>query len=413
MATTFIMHSGSKEDVADRVLRRAQVSKVCNAPQPDRTKSDFVTQMTRALQDRLALANIKIQGHGWQNKSIGSIDAELGRELKRKRSEQTTTEPFSDSASSVSGSVFSSSQPLSSPLEAPIFSDEISPQLGSQNPSKRYRPITTAAPSANTYIHPSQTQHRHKPRQSTRPARGTWKSSYHLAESSPIRPKPRPSLNYDYPSHASETSTVLDSPCASEDDDQDLPLHSFRVQQQSLRDASHIPSSPPRTPSPAPARSAKLSSFSPLERYNAGGKEGADLLLYLASSPSPAMNVNPRSPPSMLPPTTPPMKQTPLPSSAMTPGTHALFNFGTPNTAFNFADYCNVTPSPAQKRWGNTPKIRTPATASFRSSRREGGSIVTGMMGPPATITSPNMVRTSVIKGHDGLGMEFGGQLLK
>lgn len=349
--------------------------------------------MTRALQDSLARANIKIQhGHNaWQHGSIGSIDTQLGRDLKRKRLD-TTTDFYSDSASSVSGSVFSNQMPLSSPLSGPIFSDELVRSGNSQGSTKRHRNVNP------NYIHPSQTQHRSKPRQA-RPSKGTWKTDYSLAESSPIRPHQRSSLNYiNQPSFTSDTSTIIDSASASEDDDQDLPIHSF----QTFPDTSHIPSSPPRTPSPSLSRSARLSgkTFSPLEKYSNGGQEGADLLLYLASSPSPAMHVT-RSSPQMAPPSTPPSKHTPLPSSMMSPpGNHNVFAFNTPGANFNFADYCNVTPSPAQKRWGSTPKAKTPMTGSAR--RREN-------LMPPPSAASPNPLR----KPETGLGMEFGGHLMK
>lgn len=118
--------------------------------------------------------------------------------------------------------------------------------------------------------------------------------------------------------------------------------------------------------------------------------EGADLLLYLATSPSPANSRTLRS----FAPVTPPAKHSQLPSSMLnTPGnTFGLFN--TPGQNFNFADFVNVTPSPAQGAFGNvTPSLaRTPLAA--KEARRT------------LTFGSPTMARKSA-----GLGMELGGEL--
>jgi len=135
------------------------------------------------------------------------------------------------------------------------------------------------------------------------------------------------------------------------------------------------------------------------------GEEGVDLLMYLANSPSPA---NTRDAKTIIqPPTTPPCKSTPLPSSHMTPGTNGggFLGFGptTPGTNFNFADFVNVTPSPAQGPWTRTPgTARTPAAA--REARRK---LNFDTLMPPTT--SPTLVRGC---RSDGLGMEFGGELI-
>jgi hypothetical protein len=116
--------------------------------------------------------------------------------------------------------------------------------------------------------------------------------------------------------------------------------------------SSIISTSPPRTPPPT------------RRRLHNTKQAGADLLLYLANSPSrsPAINVTHISS-SSKPPSTPPQHNH-LPSSMMnTPGqTLGLFNGAlTPGQNFNLADYCNVTPSPAQAPWGGrTPALRTP-----------------------------------------------------
>lgn len=88
----------------------------------------------------------------------------------------------------------------------------------------------------------------------------------------------------------------------------------------------------------------------------------------------------------------------------MTPGTSGagFLGFGpnTPGANFNFADFVNVTPSPAQGGWTRTPIAgRTPAAA--REARRK---LNFDTLMPP----SPVMTRSS--RG-DGLGMDLGGEL--
>lgn len=342
--------------------------------------------MARALQDRLALANIKMT-RGWQNRSLDSIEPELELQLKRKRT-SSNADLFSDTSSSVSGRCFSTDQPVSSPLSGPFYSDDLPRSGSSQGSAKRPRSTFPARRTAAV----NRTSFRPKASKTTSMS---CKTSYNLPESSPL-PAQRPSRGNPVASFASETSTVLDNSSASEDDDQDIPLHSFQFA------GNHVSSSPPRTPPPDIARSARLrnKSFSSTHSEQNPVKEGADLLLYLASSPSPAVRFD-KTP--MLPPATPPAKSTPLPSSMMmTPGNPAYFGFGpnTPSVGFNFADYVNVTPSPAQAAFVHTPgHLRTPVAG--KDGRRR--------VNLPFSPTAPNSNRSNA-RG-EGLGMELGGEL--
>ena len=105
----------------------------------------------------------------------------------------------------------------------------------------------------------------------------------------------------------------------------------------------------------------------------------------------------------MQPPATPPSKQTPLPSSMMsTPGGQAMlfgYNPHTPSANFNFADFVNVTPSPAQVAFNKTPKktpggLKTPIAARETRRRLNFGA-------------SPNIGEHSPGK-REGLGMDLG-----
>lgn len=92
-----------------------------------------------------------------------------------------------------------------------------------------------------------------------------------------------------------------------------------------------------------------------------------------------------------------------LPSLTPTPGGGPFPNFGTPGQQFNFADFVNVTPSPAQPAWGN----RTPGNASrtplaARDARKR---LNFDNLAPPNT-SSPRL-RTK----DAGLALQLGGEL--
>jgi hypothetical protein len=99
--------------------------------------------------------------------------------------------------------------------------------------------------------------------------------------------------------------------------------------------------SPPSTP-PSAFRRRPISG---------SGEEGADLLLFLATSPSPAQPSSRRFTSNPAPPGTPPsmLRKTVEPA--------------TPSQSFDVRDYINITPSPAPAVWnGGTPmNAGTPA----------------------------------------------------
>lgn len=302
--------------------------------------------MARTLQDRLALANVKVK-NGWQDRPLVSIEPEIDRELKRKRIE-SNIDQFSDTSSIASGHCFSAGLPMSSPLTAPLFSDDM-PRSGTSardGYSKRFRnEIPLLEPPGSTH---SQGRGRTVKRKTS-----AWKSTYELPQSSPThyRSRTRPSIVNDrHGSFISERSATMHSPSASEDDDQDLPLPIFRAPAPPNLSAIPMPrfkSSPPRTPSPS--RPVHLRTQESID----AGKEGADLLLFLAQSPSPAVHAN-----KVTFPSTPETKTTQLPSSMMsTPGAvWANFQPITPGTAgFEFSAFLNISPSPAQQAWKRTP----------------------------------------------------------
>lgn len=362
--------------------------------------------MTRALQNRLALANVKIK-HGWENLSIDTIEPQIDQQLnKRKRPVSSADSSLSETSSSVSSRFHSLNGLASSPLTAPMFSDDVS-RSGSNYSNKRARVADYSRFPA------SSNQGGRKTRSAA--AVQSWKRNHRLAESSPVYHARHSQINRQ--SHVSKLSfisegtTIADdalSPEQSEDDDADLPVLSFNVNS-SFHQPSHpsnINSSPPQTPPPQ-RRTMDKSTHVSWSRTPRTGDDGADLLMYLATSPTPANYGTAKT--RIIAPSTPPSKTTPLPSSMMsTPGgTNGLFGFGfqTPSQNFNFSDFCNVTPSPAQ---GNWPK--TPGTAKTPSATREARRKLNfDALMPPNS--SPEMTRGGAARKTD-LSMELGGALL-
>jgi hypothetical protein len=298
---------------------------------------------------------------------------------------------------------------MSSPLKGPaIFSDQVGSRSGSGSSSGHRK-----RNHHNSFEHPgssanSRKRFRSSPIAGRHSAHMSWKEDHQLPQSSPIKARKHahfttssgPGLSFYHQIPEDIHSVGFASP--SDDEEDTLPVHSFNIQ-----------SSPPRTPPPVRNRSG-------LGRRNKdkngkSGEEGADLLLYLATSPSPA---NPTSRARMQPPSTPPPKNLALPSSMMTTpggGSGLLSVFGGPNTpsqAFDFSDFVNITPSPAQNGFSKTPRtIKTPSTVTRRRLTFEN-------LIPPSS--SPSMrdhsLRDQSSSGsrHAGAGlgvMQLGGDL--
>ncbi|PSK53994.1 hypothetical protein B9Z65_7800 [Elsinoe australis] len=368
------MASEQPDELTSRVLRRAQVSK-----------------MTRALQSSLALANVKCK-NGWENLSLDTLEPRLNQELSRKRP-ASSADTMSTSSSSISGDHSSIRGLQSSPITLPMFSDDFDRSGGRS--AKRLR-----VGGGGKTVYPASSSKTGRKSRNGRTVH-SWKTTYQLPQSSPLFGSRQTHFTNSGPisklSFISETSTIPNdprSPELSEEDDADLPVHSFAIQQ------SFIASSPPRTPPPQRRLVNKESNVS-WSRTPRTGEEGADLLMFLATSPTPAGNSKRTQ---MMAPSTPPPKSTPLPSSIMnTPGNTGLFGFpNTPSNNFNFADFCNVTPSPAQAQWPKTPATaKTPLAVSSARRRLNFDTLM-----PPAT--SPSLSRHK----ETGLGMDLGGELI-
>lgn len=370
--------------------------------------------MTRTLQNRLALANVKIK-NGWESLSLDAIEPVIDVELKRKRP-GSSNEAMSD-ASSVSEHFYQPGVLDSSPLAAPIFSDDVrrsatrSVSSGSQYKRPRYDKAFSRYPASSNHT-------RNKVMRSATAPSASWKNNFRLPESSPVYHRRHarfgrthvPSLSF-----VSETSTIADdprSPLLSEEDDEDLPITSFQINKSHFR-SSPIRARAPRTPPPDVARSARLRqrgfTAAGAAREGKTGDEDTTLLMYLATSPTP---VRPGSAKHQVQaPSTPPSRTTPLPSSMMsTPGDsgQAYGSFGiatTPNN-LNFAEFLNMSPSPAQAQFGSSWN-RTPVTGKTPATVREARRRINFDNLVPPTGDGPRIV-TKV----ESLGMELGGELV-
>ncbi|KAG0633678.1 hypothetical protein HOY80DRAFT_595586 [Tuber brumale] len=293
-----------------------------------------VSRIARLLQHRLALANFKTK-NGWENLTLDTIEPKVEEDLRRKRqrgSQEKSPSPGTSFFSEGDLEWLRKNKTNVQQKRRGSQSSGIGPLPNFRNSRKRVRTSSSAE-----FQQPSS-----KRRQS-------WKDQGRTVQSSP---------GYRY--GAGEGKDGLE--------------HGFH-------------SSPPRTP---PRRIAK-----PGNANKPAGDRGADLLIYLATSPSPA-GVMPKA---KFTPTTPPSNSSALPSSVMgTPGAPQ-----TPQTGFNFADFVNITPSPAQGAWGSVGAGRGTPIANARKR------LNFDQLHPP---TGSPSVSAGNSRHTAGLGMELGGELV-
>lgn len=335
--------------------------------------------MARRLQSHLALAQFKAR-RGWQDLSLDVIEPKYEEELRQhkaaiRRKRLADGEILSDSSSSASDP-YPRAMLMSSPLKAPLFSDAI----GSSNGSSGHRKRTYMSSFDNDLNFSSSPTKRYRLSPTAHksfPNHVSWddNSRQKLSTNFPVKPRRQPhfkaSVGPDVCFFPEPSSNRLDRSLSSpnfavpddddDDDDDLLPTHSFAV--------NVSRSSPPTTP---PMRNRRLAPNNKSMGKNTGETaesrdEGAQLLLFMKSSPTPAV-VPSRG--QMEPPSTPPPKHLGFTPQAMaTPNLDNPLFPHTPSQAFNFADYLNMTPSPAQKTW-KTPNILGSAKTPRSVARR-------------------------------------------
>lgn len=330
---------------------------------------------------------------------MDKIEPRMEEELRLRKRPLSSGELLSDSSSS-SASDFryqAGRNLMSSPLkDHTIFSDQLGPRSGaSTGHRKRTYHNTLELPTSSAA---SRKRFRSSPigERELPSARNAWRN-HQLTQSSPIKPRKHshfttsngPSLSFYSGTSESPDDMSENFAATSDDEENTLPAHSFNMR-----------SSPPRTPPPARNRSVGRRN----KEKNGKSEEGADLLLYLATSPSP-VKLGSRG--RMQAPSTPPPRHMALPSSMMTtPGGGGLTplygNPQTPSQMFDFSDFVNITPSPAQTAWPKTPRtVQTPATVTRR--RLNYDNFATGS-------SSPLMAKSA--SKHNSHGMQLGGDLM-
>ncbi|GAO45832.1 hypothetical protein SAICODRAFT_64651 [Saitoella complicata NRRL Y-17804] len=275
-----------------------------------------ISKMSRNLKTRLNLAMYKTQ-RGWENLPLAAIEPKVAAESARRKESSSGESPTrtSDSEFLVPG--------LPSPSKRRILGladgDRLPPiSLPYEKPRSATKRIRRSSATEHT-DHLFNT---------------AWQNSQRLnhSQSSPIR-RPQPGVDSDPPS--------------------DLVLGS----------------SPPRTP-------PRKASFRPNGMKET--EEGADLLLFLATSPSPATGTIQRH----------------HTNSSMPPTSSPMIAPQTPGNGFNFADYVNInTPSPGgmfARTPGTIRNARTPVGTGWTpggvtpSARRKLNFDSAGILGSPA-----------------------------
>jgi len=217
----------------------------------------------------------------------------------------------------------------------------------------------------------------------------SWKESHKLPQSSP-------------PYHRFDTTQNF---AQSPDRDEFSPV------MRAFAPHTTFHSSPPRTPPRRTLTNQASSAMKPTV-----GEDGADLLLYLATSPSPATRMTRSKVISLAPeptPATPPPNPA-LPSAMLTtPGGGPE----TPGSMFNFHDFVHITPSPASRPYsqssaggGGRSASRTPLTMATRRRLNFDGIVPPspGNGGPAGGNLSRSV---SGLSNVTGLGNDIGGEL--
>lgn len=271
--------------------------------------------MARLLHDRLAFASYKAH-HGQEDMCLDDVEATLDITISQRR---------------LAGHDATASSPIKDAYRRSAEFD------AGEIKAKRLRSQSNAPLRLNTARNCS------------------WKSAHRLPQSSPLQ-------------HTSDMAFCPPAVSRCESDACIMPDASATYIAPSSPSSPPLDSSPPRTPVLPPQTRLPAS----LSR----GEEGADLLLYLATSPSPAtgaqhyvMSAEPSTPP----------PRTGLGSASTAKGSHPSgLAPHTPGQTFNFADFVNITPSPAPGRLScrNGSLAKTPIVASEAHRRLNSDGLV-------------------------------------
>ncbi|DAA78232.1 TPA_exp: Uncharacterized protein A8136_4208 [Trichophyton benhamiae CBS 112371] len=358
-----------------------------------------IAQVSLNLQDRLGLAKVRYERlHGLRRDSDSDADSRPQSQQLQQQQQQHLygqhngfpSETGSDCSSSDSADARYSTPFTSSPVRSPMLSRELPRSArsrhaatfdiktmqcmtsgGSSRKRRRCDPaIALAAAAATAGERGDSGRRRQTVPKMPRLSFNGGSSASAAPHSSPLVRRQHQRRTYQaMPSFVSETDTIPDPDIDSTDIDPQLSsrrhhlhhLHHHHHEEEEDHQQQQQPCTPP------PRRSR----FTHADDDAAASGSGADLLLYLANSPTPAtINGKPATTTTTTTTTTAAGAASGNDFLPSTPPTqHAapyqLLSTPTPSQPFNFADFVNVTPSPAQRGWSSrTPLTTTAATAA-------------------------------------------------
>ncbi|KAK2865363.1 hypothetical protein FQN49_003650 [Arthroderma sp. PD_2] len=384
-----------------------------------------IAQVSLNLQDRLGLAKVRYERlHGLRKDKDSSLPSDSDSTIASNHHPQHQhhhqhnvhpSEAGSDCSSSDCADARYSTPFTSSPVHTPMLSKELPRSSRSRHAAtfdiKTMQCMTSSGGGTGSSRKRRRCDvtagHQTLPKM----PRISWSVSGAAPQSSPLTRRQHQRRTYEtMPSFVSESDTIPD-PDADRDID-DTGSHIDPLLSKSDRQgASSASLPPPRTPPPRRSR------FNPSQAGEdaSGPGSGADLLLYLANSPTPAtINGKPTTHttgagmPDFLPSTPPTQHAIPF----------QLLSTPTPSQPFNFADFVNVTPSPAQRAWNNGGNSRTPLTnlprtpRTPRTTKEVRKRLNFDTLAPPSPVRGSGSKRSGGSGGSDaGLALQLGEEL--
>ncbi|KAM5435961.1 hypothetical protein McanMca71_000290 [Microsporum canis] len=360
-----------------------------------------IAQVSLNLQDRLGLAKVRYERLHGLHRDRDSLPSDSDS-VSHHHGQQSHHETGSDCSSSDSADARYSTPFTSSPVRTPMLSRELPRSSRSRHAAtfdiKTMQCMTSSGSRKRRRCDPGAAGHQtlpKMPRISWNAAAGAASTTDGAGAAAPqSSPLTRRRTCQAMSSFVSESDTIPDP-----DIDRHLDIDPQLSKQVSSSLQHQSQQQPPCTPPPRRSRFHAQTD----EDASASGS-GADLLLYLANSPTPAtINGKPTTHTDFLP-STPPTQHA-IPFQLLSTPTHSQ--------PFNFADFVNVTPSPAQRGWSsNNANSRTPLTnlpRTPRTTKEVRKRLNFDALAPPSPVRASSSSSTAKRSaGAAGLALQLG-----